>query len=277
MHTLRDSIPIPPQLEDTVEQAIQRGQHRKRRKIWPRAAATAASICLLLVAVGRVNPTMATALSNVPVLGALYRVFTYSHSEEQQPTYHANIRIPHVDGDAVPGDEPWVQSINETISRTMEEEYRISKERAEEYYQAFVETGGDPADFMPLDIYIDYQVKHSSEKYLSFVVFKLDTMASAYQQSYYYNFDVESGKPITLETLMGENWKTQVADQVRQQLAAFSEEQKQMLFPEVQVEDCLTAEQFYLNAQGQVVVVFNKYQLGAGALGMLEFPLDITP
>ena len=150
-------------------------------------------------------------------------------------------------------------------------------DRAEEYYKAYVETGGDPEEFHQMLIDVDYELKYSSKNILSFIIYKCETLATGYQENYYYNIDLKTGEEITLEDLLGPEWVEIVTQQVEQQLDQFSEEDQAMLFTDyLDVQDVVEKGiGFYLDEDGQPVVVFEKYALGAGALGLLEFPIEV--
>ena len=102
-----------------------------------------------------------------------------------------------------------------------------------------------------------------------------DTVASASYSGTYYNFDVTTGQALTLKDILGEDWQEKAAEQIQKQLEAFPGEKKELLDQSVDIKALLTEERdFYLNASGKPVVVFAKYELGAGALGPVEIPLE---
>ena len=59
-----------------------------------------------------------------------------------------------------------------------------------------------------------------SQEYLSFVITKTETLASAYFQQYFYNLDLETGKELTLRDLLGPDYTAIAAAAVEQQLEA---------------------------------------------------------
>lgn len=65
---------------------------------------------------------------------------------------------------------------------------------------------------------------------------------------------------------------------MEEQLEQWDEEQKALLFDNVDLEGLLEEkEDFYLREDGTVVVVFDKYEIAAGAAGVLEFPIGTMP
>ena len=163
-------------------------------------------------------------------------------------------------------------------AKVLNREVEESKERAREYYQAYLDTGGDPDTFQPIQIKVDYQVKSVTDQWASFVVTKTESLASAYFRQYFYNLDLETGQSLTLRDVLGPNWAAQGAAAVEEQLEQWDEEQKALLFDNVDLEALLEEkEDFYLQEDGTVVVVFDKYEIAAGAAGVLEFPIGTMP
>ena len=266
---------IPEALDGKVDEAIRRARKKRRTVRISGWASSALAACLLLVVLVNVSPVLANAMYEIPVLGDLCRMFTFQEYQQQTDSFIADVRIPNVDTSTLPGDTSWAEEINETITRTIDREVEASMDRAQEYYDAYVKTGGVPEEFMPVLIQVDYAVKNSTGDLLSFVVYKFETLASCYQQDYYYNIDLRTGKTLTMADFLGENWVEIVSAQVSEQLQQLPEDQKQMLFLDyVDLEKVVRDDVgFYINEGGNVVVVFPKYTIGAGAMGLMEFEI----
>ena len=277
-----ERIPIPEGLDSAVDAAIQKGRRNHRRRVWT-GFLTPLAACAAFVLMLNVNAAFAYAVYDIPVLGDLGRVFTFREYREETNTFIADVKIPNVDASDLEGNAAWADAINETITETMEASVAESVDRAEAYYMAYVETGGDPEEFHQMLIDVGYELKYSSENILSFMIYKCETLATGYQENYYYNIDLRTGEEITLEEILGPHWADIVTEQVEAQLEQFPEEDKGMLFTNyLEVRDVVENRQgsyyhigFYLDSQGAPVVVFPKYTLGAGALGLLEFPITV--
>ena len=266
--------PIPPELEQGVEDAIQAGcRPRLPRRGLKRAAAAAAGLCACFVVL--TSPAVAATVDDVPVLGQLCRILTGQAYESREETSYVQVQLPEMENT---GDSSLEQRVNLEISAVLNREVEESKERAREYYQAYLDTGGDPDTFQPIQIKVDYQVKSVTDQWASFVVTKTESLASAYFRQYFYNLDLETGQSLTLRDVLGPNWAAQGAAAVEEQLEQWDEEQKALLFDNVDLEGLLEEkEDFYLREDGTVVVVFDKYEIAAGAAGVLEFPIGTLP
>ena len=153
-------IPTPPELEGAVEDAIQAGcRPRLPRRGLKRAAAAAAGLCACFVVL--TSPAVAAAVDDVPVLGQLCRILTGQAYESREETSYVQVQLPQIENT---GDSSLEQRVNLEISAVLSREVDESKERAREYYQAYLDTGGDPDTFQPIQIKVDYQVKSVTEE-----------------------------------------------------------------------------------------------------------------
>ena len=274
--TWYNNIPVPTQLDAVVDEAIAKGKKRARLRRFRAGILTPLAACAIFVLMLNINVTFAYAVYDIPVLGDLGKIFTFREYQEESNTFIADVRIPNVDVAGLTGENNWTEEINKTITETMESSVAASMKRAEEYYAAYVSTGGDPEEFHQMLIDVDYEVKYTSDHILSFIIYKMETLASGYQENYYYNIDLQTGETITLEDLLGSDYVEIIAAQVEEQLENLPEEDKGMLFTDVvDIRDVVAEDAgFYLNANGEIVVVFPKYSIGAGALGLMEFPIS---
>ena len=274
--TWYNSIPIPPQLDAAVDEAIAEGKKRARFRRFRAALLTPLAACAVFVLLLNINVSFAYAVYEIPVLGDLGKIFTFREYQEESTTFIADVRIPNVDVAGLTGENSWTEEINQTITETMESSVASSMRRAQEYYEAYVSTGGDPEEFHQMLIDVDYEVKYTSDHILSFIIYKMETLASGYQENYYYNIDLQTGETITLDDLLGADYVGIIAAQVEEQLENLPEEDKGMLFTDaVDIREVIEEDVgFYLDENGGIVVVFPKYSIGAGALGLMEFPIS---
>lgn len=66
---------------------------------------------------------------------------------------------------------------------------------------------------------MDYEIKQQNNDYLSFIVRGSESWTTAYDESRYYNLDLNTGKRVTLEDMLGEGHVELVNDSIRKQIA----------------------------------------------------------
>lgn len=264
----------PEELSLAVCAAIREGDRlRKGRRVLRRSLATALASCACFVLLVNGSPSFAQAVYEVPVLGSLARIVTVSEYTINDDERVIDVRLPALENT---GHTELEQKINQEISTRIQAVIDEAEARARETKEAYVATGGDPKDYMPVIIDVDYEVKCQNEQYLSFVVNKSETRASAYTEFYTYNIDLETGRELTLRDLLGPNWMEMVNSQVAQQIAQRAQDPDNIYWTAEQggFQGIEEDQPFYLNAEGLPVVVFEKYELGPGSMGNQEFTID---
>lgn len=268
-----DEIEIPQELSSVVYDAIETGLNGKTKKynIVNRIGLIAAGLIAVFIIPLNLNQAYAETLSQIPIIRDISKLFTFREYQFEDDIQYVDVKIPQFSNE---GKTDLEKRVNEEIIKTINEEVENSKQRAKEYYDAFIETGGNPEEFMKREIEVNYEIKCVSDKYVSFVINKWETWANAYCQQYFYNLDMETGRELTLKDLLGNDYKEIVMKSINNSIENWSEEQKFYLFDEVNIEDLINENtKFYLNDQQQVVIVFGKYEIAAGAAGIIEFPI----
>lgn len=270
-----DNIEIPDNLDEVVRGAIAEGMARRRRNrivtLFKKTGSIAAVFFLCVVTALNLSPTFAAAACEIPVVGDLCRVFLFREYHMEDEIKYIDAKIPQIENT---GKTELEDRVNLEIQKVMYDCLTASEERAKEYYDAFVETGGDPKDFVPVGITIDYETKYISQEYVSFVVSQYETRFDAYNCDLYYNIDLDSGRIITLKDWFGSDYRQIVSESIEATIAGWSEEQRGILWDDLSIIDLISENtNFYFNQDGQVVVVFEKYEAAYGAAGDLEFTI----
>ena len=271
-----DNIEIPDNLDEVVQGAIAEGMARRHRNkivdLFKKAGSIAAVFFLCVITALNLSPTFAAAACEAPVVGDLCRVFLFRDYHMEDSIKYIDAQVPQIENT---GKTELETQINQEIRKVVRDCLAASEERAKEYYNAFVETGGNPEDFIPVGITISYETKYTSQEFVSFVVSQYETRFAAYHDNFYYNIDLDSGKIITLKDWFGPQYRQIIAESIEATIAGWSEEQRGILWDNLSVIDLISENtNFYFNQDGQVVVVIEKYEAAYGAAGGLEFTIQ---
>lgn len=270
-----ENLKIPKELSSVVDDAIETGfkQDKGRMQIYKKVVGIAAVIIMAFVLPLNTIPSYAKAISQIPIIGELARIFTFREYHFEDEIKYIDAKIPKFTYD---GKSDLEKRVNQEISKIINEELKNAENNAKEYYDAFIETGGNKKDFIPIGINIDYEIKCITEKQVSFVITKSETFSSAYFVEYFYNIDMETGRYITLKDLIGNDYKKIVVQNIKNTISNWNQEQRELLFDDINIEDLIDENtNFYINEQNEAVVVFDKYEIAVGAAGRLEFPVTI--
>ena len=265
LRKLHESIPVPPELEERVQKALR----PKRRPIrFVARAMTACAACAALFALSvNLSPAWAASLYEVTLLGDVAQFFTFRESHEVNEATDIQVRVPAIRGTG----ESQLDKLEAEATRM-----------AEEYLEAYNATKqpGDP-DFWKMKVEIDYEIHYTTPDVVSFVLNSTITGANAYTQQYFYNIDLKTGEDLTLEGLLGPDYIDLCNQAVKEGMAKKMAEDPDAMYYSRDDEDYFDDDfafqtidpdqSFYLNAQGQVVIVFPKYAVAPGYMGIQEF------
>ena len=267
---------IPQELAERIQVEIRRAEGKRRRvRLWNRGlrggmAAAAAGAVLFTTALNT-STAFAESAGQLPVIGAVARVLTFRAYETETDDLKISVEIPSIEmiSQEFAGLE---QSVNEEIYQLCEQYAAEAQARAEEYRQAFLDTGGTQEEWEAhqIEIKVWYEVKSQTEDYLSLAVMGSENWTSAYNETRYYNFDLKDGKLVTLEDILGEGYQDKVNAEIRRQM----EERKQngaVFFDDF--EGIPQDMPFYLNEEGNPVIVFAAYEIAPGREGTQEFEI----
>ncbi len=277
-----EDIPIPEELSKRVMLEVEKAQVRygekrkKHRMVFVKRGMMAAAVAVALFTAGvNTSEVFARELQNVPVLGTMARIFTFRSYESETEDFKISVDVPGIEmiSEELSGLE---DSVNEEIHMFCQQYADAAIERAEDYRQAFLDTGGTEEEWEAHHIAIKvwYEVKSQTDRYLSLAVMGSENWSSAYSETKFYNFDQEAGKWITLEDILGEDYARIAEQSVRQQIKQ-RECEEGMEYWTDEWEGIGEDTRFYMNSVGNPVIVFEQYEIAPGSAGEPEFEIVI--
>lgn len=272
-----DSIQIPKELDYVVDRAIHQGKAKKKntlRTYFKMGVTTLAVSFSLFVVLLNTSESFAKSMEGVPIINALAEVFTVREYEEKNDLDLIKAKIPAIKNT---GNTDLEKRINYEIYTKINDVIEEAKNRAKEYQEAVLETGGTLDDYIPLTINVDYEIKYQDSDIVSFVITKSESLASAYTEQYFYNIDIENGKELNLKDVLGENYKEIVDNEVEEQIETRKKESEDNMYFTKEEGGFSGIENeyhdFYINEDKKAVVVFQKYEIAPGYMGIQEFEI----
>ena len=275
-----DETPIPEELSERVMQEVEKANVRrgrmKRRKpgYWARGLAAAAAAMAVFVTALNTSTVFAQSVGELPVIGTIAKVLTFrSYETETEDDLKISVEIPSIEMIAE-GTGNLAESVNEEILAMCEQYADEAVQRAKEYRQAFLDTGGTEEEWAAhnIEIKVWYEVKAQTDKYLSVAVIGAENWTSAYSEMRYYNFDLEKGRQVTLEDLLGEDYAAIADESILSQIPE-KEEEEGLDYWEEDFTGVTEDTKFYINEAGNPVIVFGEYEIAPGAAGEPEFEI----
>lgn len=271
-----EAIKVPNELNYVVNKAILDKKKKEQSVLIyvKYAVTTVACTFLTFIFMLNVNSSFATNISEIPIIGDMAKVFTIKEVNEEDKTKLINAKVPALENT---GNTELEKRINYEIMLKMNEILEEAEKRAAEYKEAVIETGGNEYDYQPINIQIDYKVGYSNDKVVSFMISKSETLANAYTEIYFYNVDIETGKKLNLRDVLGKEYKQIVDTTIYKEIEERSKNPDNIYFTADEggfegIEN--EYQDFYINSDGKVVIVFEKYKIAPGYMGTQEFVID---
>ena len=277
-----DSIEIPDELDYVVNRAIHQENivHKKINitSYMKGVTDTLATTFALFVILLNTNETFAKSMEDIPVISSLAKVFTVKEYKEETNTELIEARVPAIQNT---GNTELENKINYEISTKINALLDEAKQRAKEYQEAVVATGGNLDDYRPMIIDVNYEITYQDDNLISFIITKFESLASAYTEQYFYNIDIKTGQELDLKDVLGENYKEIVDKEVSRQIEERKKADENNLYFEKGEGGFSGIENeyqdFYIGENKKVTVVFQKYEIAPGYMGIqsFEIPNDI--
>ncbi|NOV00955.1 RsiV family protein [Paenibacillus planticolens] len=263
-------IPIPKELDFIVQKAIK--QNRKKM-INLKALAGIAAAGIIFVTGINTSPAIASALSEVPIVGSLVKVLTFKTYKIDDGNFKANIEVPAI-----------TNLENKALEDTLNRKYLEESKKLYQEFTAGMESlkknggGHDGVDS-------GYVVKTDNDRILSVGRYYVNTVGSSSTTFKYDTIDKKNQLFITLPSLfkddryislISENIKMQMKEQMKNDPSKYyylAGESK----PYNKIFEAIAADQsFYINNDGNLVITFNKYEVGPGSTGVPEFTIPTS-
>ena len=291
MRNIENTMPIyeaqtpPPEMSDRINLEIAKSKRRRKARsrhgIMKKAGAMAACLAVFTILLNT-NQSFAMAASGIPVVGSVARVLTFRSYEEKTADQELKVEIPEVvpQESAAGGQvKDYTLKVNQMIQEKVDQFVEESKQRVQEYKEAFIATGGTEEEFGEHDIKssVTYDVKLQKDNILSFVIMTSENWVSAYNQDYYFNMDLNTGKDITLDAVLGDNYVQTANESILRQMKERTEQNPDYTYftaEEGGFETIGPDTSFYINEKGNPVVVFARYEVAPGFMGTQEFEIE---
>lgn len=277
---------IPEELHQRMKQVIEqdkkRRQERKVIHMIKRTMASAAA-CLVIFAAGlNTSAAFAETAAGLPVIGGLARVLTVRSYHASEGDINLDMEVPAIENTS--GDAAFTEAVNQEIEKIVNDYTAQAEQEFAAYKEAFFATGGTEEEWngRQMDILVDYEVKYQKDPVLSLELTAAKGWVAASEERHYYNLDVASGRELTLSDVLGDDWKNianeEIDRQIKERIAAdpsasfFGYGDNELT--EAKFTSVSEDTEFYLNAEGDVVIVFPKYEIAPGYMGILEFTIQ---
>lgn len=270
-----EEIPVPSSAHNAVLEGIQKGKKEKRIttmiKITKRSVLTTAAAVSIIATMANASPVTANAMEDIPVISAIAKVVTFRTFEDSSDRYDAKIEIPKVSMD---------QKDNTSVNRSIED---YANQFIGEYEKQITD---DLTDGGHYSVTSGYEVVTDNTKYLSLRINTTVIMASGAEYVKIFTIDKTSGEVISLADLLQKDNMilSNISDNIKMQMEKqMAEDDSKIYFSKSDgdvegFKGIIGDESYYFNEKGEIVIVFDEYEVAPGYMGVVEFtiPKSVT-
>lgn len=266
-----ENTDIPDSVKNKIEETLaalpEKNIHIKKTKILPRIAATAACfIFVIFFLLPNVSVAYAEAFEEIPIIGRLIKVITVRNYFYSDDYHEMDIDVPKVSGE----DGDAADYINNDVNK-------LTDTLVKQFYKDLDSIG----DSGHSSIYVDYETVTNTESWFTLKMRVHEAAGSSNTYYRYYHIDKKSGKIIKLSDLSeDEGFLETLEKEIRQQMRSQMDNDSSKIYwldDSVIGKDyvAVTPEHnFFWNENGDLVIVFDKYEVAPGAMGTPEFTVD---
>lgn len=274
-------IEIPIDLDILVRNAIKENRQQNQigsrkkfnsRKIWQKYSIAAAIAFGVFVGGININPTLANTLSQVPVIGNIIKIFTFRDYKVVEEGFEANIKVPNLSG-----------LENTDLENKLNEQFIAEGQKLyEDFVKQMEEIKKQGEGHIALET--NYETKTDNDKILSIVLTNFTAMGSSDTTFKTYTVDKTNKSIITLSSLFKDKSYVQlISDNIKEQIRAATKADENKIYnldseemPENDFKQIKIDQNFYINDNSQLVILFDKYEVAPGYMGTQEFIIPIN-
>ena len=267
----KEQTDIPDSVKNRIEQTLvdlpEKKPVKKQIRILPRIAASAACfVFIILFLLPNVSVTYAQALEQLPVIGDLVRVVTIRNYYYDDNHWKMDINIPQIESE----DSKSVDYINKDVSE-------LTTALINRFYEDLEINGNKGYG----SLNVDYEVVTNTDSWFTLKLTVCQTAASSNTYFKFYHIDKNQGKIVELGDLFNTDkfsdiLVAEIKMQMQEQMA--NDENISYWINNSGIgEEFATVSadhNFYWNENGDLVIIFDKYEVGPGSMGTPEFVID---
>ena len=249
--------------EKTISSTRSRVFFRPIRKL---AAIAACVLFVMLVLLPNVSVTYAHAMENIPVIGELVEIFTIRNYFYSDGRHELDANIPEIK-------DPHNEQISDLINKDVSE---LTGEIIRKFYNDLEITHNAGYG----SVYIDYETLTDTEQWFTLKLTVSEVQASSNTYFKFYHIDRANGAYVCFGDLFDSKDFEAIEQIIKKQMEAEMTADPNIVYWTEKTEMgqsiiALSAEQnFYFDNAGNLVIVYNKYEVAPGSMGCPEIVIS---
>lgn len=270
-------IPVPEGMEERVRKAAERTGKLHGFRI-PAAVAAAVAVLIILPNTGA---DMAYAMGNIPVVGRLFQAVTFRDYQYESDRFNADVEVPQIVVEDVEKPDQESEESSQKLQETIEQVNFDIDAVTNQLIEEFKESAELGESYGGLEIH--HEIVTDNEQYFTLKLSIYQAAGSGTESYKLYTIDKRSGRQVHLGDLFLENsgYNELMSDNIRNQMRTLMAEDEMNMYwvdntdiPEWNWEGIKEDQNFYFDDEGNIVIVFDEYEVAPGYMGAQEFVVE---
>ncbi|MGN0168326.1 MAG: RsiV family protein [Acetatifactor sp.] len=262
-----------------IQEANMANRKERRKKRVAGLVAAAAALVAVFVILPNTSASVAHAMEQIPVLGALVKSVTFRDYRYESERHNADIEVPEIQVEEPVGESTQNSEVQEKLEKTTEEINAEIRKITDELVAEFEKNAQDEMGYQ--DIMVKSEVLATTQDYFTLKLICYQGAGSGYEWNYYYTIDLNTGERLQLKDIFveGADYITPISENIKEQMQAQMDADESVYYwLHDEIEDwnfkSITDEtSFYLNEKDNVVIGFNEGDVAPMYMGTVEFEI----
>ena len=267
----KEQTDVPDSVKNRIEQTLVNLPEKKpvikKFPILPRIAATAVCcVFITLFLLPNVSVTYAKAMEQIPLIGDIVKVVTIRNYFYSDDKHEMDIDVPQIAGENSEVADYINKDVNELTTALVNQFYKDLEIDGNNGYGS---------------IRVDYEVITNTERWFTLKLSVCETAASSNTYLEFYHIDKKQGKIVKLGDLFStDKFSDILAAEIKKQMGEQMANNENISY---WINDSEIGEEFasvgadhnfYWKENGDLVIIFDKYEVAPGSMGTPEFVID---
>ena len=266
-----EDIKAPDKYLKSVERTLNdlKNNEEKIKPIWSNIRKfnyAIAMAMLMFVLLTNVSPKFAYAMQELPIIGDIVKVITIRNYFDKDGNSEIEMEIPNIKNDN--------NSQSQTNENVNEDVDQLTQNILDKFY-------AEKNSENHLSIKVESDVIENNKYWFTLKLTISEVAASSDLKYKYYNIDKRTDEIVKLSDLFDdENYKKAISEEIKKQMVSRMEKDKDVVYwideenEEWNFNMIEDNQNFYFSNKGNIVIVFDKYEVGPGATGTPEFEIN---
>ena len=266
-----EDIKAPDKYLKSVERTLNdlKNNEEKIKPIWSNIRKfnyAIAMAMLMFVLLTNVSPKFAYAMQELPIIGDIVKVITIRNYFDKDGNSEIEMEIPNIKNDN--------NSQSQTNENVNEDVNQLTQNILDKFY-------AEENSENHLSIKVKSDVIENNKYWFTLKLTIYEVAASSDLKYKYYNIDKRTDEIVKLSDLFDdENYKKAISEEIKKQMVSRMEKDKDVVYwideenEEWSFSMIEDNQNFYFSNKGNIVIAFDKYEVGPGATGAPEFEIN---